>query len=145
MLPMLVLGKDHMRGTIHLVATAAFIQAAVAWAGPAGIPTPLHSKWCEGIGNPTPDMQITGCTEAILSGEFLGNKLALAYRNRGIAYGNKREYDSAISDLDQAILLNPGDALAFYNRGIAKQKNGYTAAGNTDIAQAKRLQPSIKQ
>ena len=140
-----VLGKDYMRGTIHLVTIAALIQAAVAWADPAGISTPQQAKWCEGIGNPTPDMQIIGCTAAILSGEFLGNKLALAYRNRGIAYRNKREYAFAISDLDQAILLDPGDALAFYNRGIAKQKNGYTAAGNTDIAQARRLQPGIKQ
>ena len=43
---------------------------------------------------------------------------ALAFNDRGLAYGAKGEIERAIADFDQAIKLNPKNALAFYNRGL---------------------------
>ena len=36
----------------------------------------------------------------------------------------KREYDKAISDLNEAIKINPKDASAFFNRGNAFELKG---------------------
>ena len=44
---------------------------------------------------------------------------AEAYYNRGIAYGDKGEYDKAIEDYSKAIELNPEYAEAYNNRGNA--------------------------
>ena len=47
-------------------------------------------------------------------------KDSLAYNNRGLAYRNKGETDAAINNYDQAILISPDFALAYYNRGNAE-------------------------
>ena len=44
---------------------------------------------------------------------------ATAYYNQGRAYGQKGQYDQAISDYGKAIEINPRDATAYYNRGCA--------------------------
>jgi Flp pilus assembly protein TadD len=36
--------------------------------------------------------------------------------NRGVAYNKKRMYDRAISDLNEAIRLDPRNALAYNNK-----------------------------
>ena len=45
--------------------------------------------------------------------------LARAYRDRGITWHVKREYDRAIADYNEAIRFDPKDALAYTNRGDA--------------------------
>lgn len=56
------------------------------------------------------------------------NKAALdpatIYFYRGLAYKDKKEYDRAIVDFNQALLLNPKYADAFNNRGIAYELKG---------------------
>jgi len=47
----------------------------------------------------------------------LDPKFALAYNNRGAAYGDKNERDRAIADYSEAIRLDPKYAEAYYNRG----------------------------
>jgi tetratricopeptide (TPR) repeat protein len=54
---------------------------------------------------------------------------------------NKGDYDHAIADYNEAIQLDPNNALAFCNRGRAK-RNINDATGNTDIAKAKQLDAS---
>src|SRR5262249_1638069 len=58
------------------------------------------------------DLVIDACTAIIRSGQGNTEGLAAAFANRGYAYRNKREYDRAIQDLDQAIKLDPNNALA---------------------------------
>jgi tetratricopeptide (TPR) repeat protein len=139
-----------MSGTVRVYVIATFfyviatlMQTAIAWAGPAAIPTTQQLNWCEGKSDPTPDTQIIGCSAVIQTGEYFQNDLAIAYRNRGIAYAKKNEYQSAISDFDIATRLNPGDAATFFNRGIAKQKIGDIIGGNADLRRAADLNPNI--
>ena len=65
------------------------------------------------------DLRISGCTTVIQSGEESNSDLAIAFNNRGTAYGAKGQHDRAIQDFDQAIKLNPSYAVAFNNRGTA--------------------------
>ena len=49
---------------------------------------------------------------------------AQAYFRRGNAWSNLHNYTQAKDDLDQAIALEPGNALAYNNRGIASLCTG---------------------
>lgn len=72
------------------------------------------------------------------------------YRKRGDDYARKGEYDRAILDYDEAIRLNPQDAVAYHNRGFAyHHKNNRDRAFenyntairlNTDLAQQPNIQ-----
>ena len=46
----------------------------------------------------------------------LDPKDAVAYSNRGVAWGIKKEYDKAIADFSEAIRLDPKDVGAYNNR-----------------------------
>jgi len=56
-------------------------------------------------------------------------KDARFYNNRGIANGEKGQYDQAISDFDKAIEINPSYSKAYNNRGII-----YRLKGQYDLA-----------
>jgi tetratricopeptide (TPR) repeat protein len=72
-------------------------------------------------------------TEPVTFGDFY---------NRGNSFQQKRDYDRAIQDYDQAIRLNPKDAAAFLSRGIAySEKKEYDRAIE-DYDLAIRLNPS---
>ena len=51
--------------------------------------------------------------------------------------------DRAIADFDQAIKLDPKNAKAIYERGVAKRKSGDAAGADADIAAAKQLDPDV--
>ncbi|HUL37796.1 MAG TPA: tetratricopeptide repeat protein [Thermodesulfobacteriota bacterium] len=46
------------------------------------------------------------------------------YNNRGIAYGEKGQYDQAISEFSKAIQINPNYDKAYNNRGIVYRLKG---------------------
>jgi tetratricopeptide (TPR) repeat protein len=71
------------------------------------------------LAGPSPDVVIGACTAIIQSGQESTEDLARAFSNRGDAYNNKREYDRAIQEIDQAISLDPNLAPAFNHRGLA--------------------------
>jgi Flp pilus assembly protein TadD len=91
------------------------------------------------------DPAISACTRAIASRKYRGNVLSILYTNRGAEFGAKGDLDKAMKDHDQAIKIDPKNALAFNNRGIAKLKKGDKEGGEADIAKAKQLQPGIGQ
>ena len=47
-------------------------------------------------------------TNAIRSGELVGEALAITYNNRGVAHGEAGNFDPAIADYSQALALRPG-------------------------------------
>ena len=72
---------------------------------------------------------IRACTALIASGKYGPDDTATSYYNRGVAYSNGGDLDSAISDYDKAIAIDPSDAQYFYNRGWAYQgKSDYDRA-----------------
>ena len=64
--------------------------------------------------------------------------LAEAYYIRGTVYGAKSEYEKAVADFDQAVLLKPDYAEAYYGRAIAysSQKEYDKAAKDIKKSQA---------
>jgi len=52
-----------------------------------------------------------------------------AYNNRGIAYANNGDYDRAIAEFNQVILMYPKNETAYNNRG-----NAYASKGDYDLA-----------
>jgi len=55
-----------------------------------------------------------------------------------------KQFESAIADYDAALKLDPKIAAALYGRELARRARGDNAAGEADIAAAKRIQPDIR-
>lgn len=68
------------------------------------------------------------CTDDINSEKYNDDNNRLATRYRGIAYGNKGEYDKAIADHNKAIELAPRYAKAYNNRGVDYADKDYERA-----------------
>jgi Flp pilus assembly protein TadD len=63
------------------------------------------------------------------------------YNTRGIAYGEKGQYDQAISDFNRAIELNPNDNKAYNNRGIAYRLKGQYDQAISNFNKAIEINP----
>ena len=83
-----------------------------------------------------PDLSIKGCSEAIESGDWSGSNLVWAYVNRGDSYHQLGQYDRAIADYDEALLLKPGDADALFNRARAYYQLGQYGRALQDYDQS---------
>jgi tetratricopeptide (TPR) repeat protein len=71
---------------------------------------------------PIPDKtrKIEICTQILeLIPEEAKDDKFKAFNDRGSTYANLGEYQKAINDYDQAITLNPNNAISFGNRGVA--------------------------
>ena len=94
------------------------------------------TDWCDKYSNikDKADQAIEICTNDINSGTYNGidnkgqDRLATRYNNRGIAYGNKGDYDKAIADHNKAIELDPKYAKAYNNRGADNADRDYEKA-----------------
>ena len=61
---------------------------------------------------------------------------------KGISYGNKNQYDKAISHFTQAIEINPKLALAYINRGLCYDEKGQHDEAISDYIKAINLNPN---
>ena len=68
-----------------------------------------------------------------------------AYIDRGIGYAANGDNDRAIEDYNEALKLNPKQALSLFGRGLAKLKKGDASGGEADIAAAKAIQTNIAE
>jgi lipoprotein NlpI len=89
-----------------------------------------------------PDTSIAGCTALIQSGQESPADLATAYFDRGIAHRDKKEYDLALQDLDQALKLKPEFSGALNTRGNVYADMGETDRAIADYNDAIRLDPN---
>lgn len=85
------------------------------------------------------DVALAHCTRALTSGQLSEAGRAVTFNNRGNAYQNKRDYDRAIQDYNEAIRLDPDSALARNNRGSAYQHKGDYERAIQDYDQSIRL------
>ncbi len=64
---------------------------------------------------------------------------AAAYTNRGLTYADNGQYDRAIQDYNQAIMLDPNFAAAYMGRGIAYAVKGEYDQARSDFNKALAL------
>ena len=64
---------------------------------------------------------------------------AEAYNVRASLYGTKKNYNGAIEDLDQALLLSPGDRYLLSNRGSMKLRADNCEGAIADLVKALHL------
>jgi tetratricopeptide (TPR) repeat protein len=86
-----------------------------------------------------PDLSIAGCTKIIQAANETDVDMSNAFDNRGASYAQKKDYDRAIQDFDQAIRLNPVNAQAFRNRGATYRYKKDNDRAIQDYDQAIRL------
>jgi tetratricopeptide (TPR) repeat protein len=93
---------------------------AVALAAtPARAQIPPEVRWCFNPDNEfSPELQIKGCTALLQSGRGTAEVRGQTFALRGIAYGNKKEYDKAIADFSDAIKLKFQVDLILVKRGF---------------------------
>ena len=63
-----------------------------------------------------------------------------AYNNRGLAYKDKKDFDKAIADFNEALRLKP-DWFPYFNRGIAYYEKGDSNHAIADANKALELKP----
>jgi tetratricopeptide (TPR) repeat protein len=123
------------------------VQQAPAQQAPAQQQTAQQTQawdWCKNQGGSVAvDLRVSGCTTVIQSGRENPKNLAFAFNSRGNAYWAKKDYDHAVADYDQAIKLNPTDAVFFSNRGGALVAKGEVDRGITDFDQSIRINPNL--
>jgi tetratricopeptide (TPR) repeat protein len=90
----------------------------------------------------TPDVMIGACNTLIQSGQWTGEDAAWLYNNIGKGYFFKADYQTALTNYDHALRLDPNDAYAYCGRGITKD-NITAGSGDADIAHARKLNPNL--
>ena len=127
---------------IRHVALAVLFLAA--WTPTAQADFTQEIRRCDFAGN-HPDIRIVACTRNIQSGRFIGQNLAVAFTNRGLAYKRKGQWDRAIADFSEAIRLKPDFAEAFNNRGNIYYGKGQFDRAIKDYDKAIHLKPEDGQ
>ena len=69
-------------------------------------------------------------------------KEASAYNERGIAKGDKGDFDGAVADYTRAIELDPKFTEAYYNRGLAKKHKGDLDGAIADYNRVIEINPN---
>jgi tetratricopeptide (TPR) repeat protein len=87
------------------------------------------------------DLWIPGCTALIQRPGIEPEQLSSAYAMRALGYSLKGQYDSAISDYDSAIRINPDFAVALNNRAWAYFRSGRAQQGLPDVEKSLKLNP----
>ena len=127
-------------GLAPLAAMSSLALATMAGSAQVG------KEWnCTGTSDVAWDVQISGCTTAIRSGNFAGKDLARALFARGEAYQATGNYDRAVADYNEAVRLDAGFALAYARRGVAFARKGEPDAAIADFTAAIGLDPNLRQ
>jgi len=96
-----------------------------------------------GANNDDPELKIQFCSRAIDSGELSADELAIAYRDRGLAFWKKRQYGRVITEIDNLIRLRPDNASAYLFRGDAYYNTAQYDRAINDLDTVIRLDPDF--
>jgi tetratricopeptide (TPR) repeat protein len=99
-------------------------------------------NWAKCIGR-DPEIIIAGCTAVTEEAQRATADQAIAFDNRGMAYGKRNLNDQAIADFTKAILLNPDLVDAWYNRGNAFYRKGLVDQAIDDYTRAVAVQSGL--
>ncbi len=122
------------------VALAIQLAAPLIWTGAASAQQPQNRTWCNDS-HSTDDQTIAGCTALIKTKRETKHNLVVDYTNRGVAYYNKHNYDSAIADYNAALKLDPQFAGAYNGRCAARIAKGVYGLAIADCDQAIQIDP----
>jgi tetratricopeptide (TPR) repeat protein len=64
---------------------------------------------------------------------------------RAALYFRARQYDRALADYAQALVVNPSSATALYGRGMVKRMIGDSRSGDQDIETARAMRPRVAE
>ncbi len=130
-------GYSRKRMVIYIICSICFIFATSSFADvktsswvEKGVALVIEGKYNEAI-------------EAFNKAIELNPKDAVAYNNRGAAYGQTGNYKQQIEDSSKALQLNPKDAVAFNNRGVAYGELGNYEQEIEDCTKAIELNPKL--
>src|SRR6266567_1765236 len=96
---------------------------------------------CAATGNP--DQSIAACARVIADNTETAANRAVAYKNRGNVYFDKKDYDRAIADDSEAIKLDPKLATAYNRRGVAYLNKRDLDRAFADYNEAINLSPNF--
>ena len=126
------------------VLTAALLGTAVTSAQPPAASAQADQSWqtCISVTTP-PDGKVAACNAVIDGKRETGSELAAAYCFRGHGLTEKRQFDAALSDLDETIRLDPASACALTNRGRVYAFKRDLDRAMADYDEAIRIDPTF--
>ncbi len=81
------------------------------------------------------------CEDALKTDPKSGDFLA----TRGFVNLKAKRFDAAIMDYTAALVINPQDSFALYQRGITRIQAGQEKTGRDDLAAAEKLDPKVRE
>lgn len=114
---------------------------ALALAGAANAQTP-DDCFKAGLKDDDENL-IRVCSSVLDKGGIEGATLSTTLSNRGLGYLRSGQYDKAIVDFSEAILINPKNPFAFDNRGDAWREKGNYDRALADYNEALRVEPDF--
>jgi tetratricopeptide (TPR) repeat protein len=122
-----------------MLRAAVLLLGAMLLSAPAFAATETDRRDCSG--ESSPDRKIAACTHILEDAKSPSALRVTAYRSRGITYSKKGLYELATADFDEALKLDPRDALSMGSRGYAYAQRGQYDRAIADLGEALRLNP----
>ena len=130
-------GNSMKRMAIYIICSISFIYTT------SSVADVKTSSWVEKGVALVIEGKYNEAIEAFNKAIELNPKDAVAYNNRGAAYGQIGNYKQQIEDSSKALQINPKDAVAFNNRGVAYGELGNYEQEIEDCTKAIELNPKL--
>jgi tetratricopeptide (TPR) repeat protein len=104
-----------------------------------GTPATAADDWEECAHNQDAQTIIMACTRIIASGKAKGRVLAEIYHHRAVGWALIQDFEQTLTDMDEVIRLDGGDAHSFFVRGVALSRMRQFDRAISDYDQAIRL------
>ena len=102
---------------------------ALAFTSLLAIPSVGHASDIDDCNSDQTETIIKGCSQIIDAGNAGKDALAVAFFNRGNAYGDSGDNDRSIADYTAAIKLKPDYVDSYFNRGLSyREKKDFDSA-----------------